>query len=345
MSKVLYVGVDVAKKSLAAAVWGASGGTPLESVTNDAAGFEALARQVEAVRQSEQAEQVHLIVEPTAGYELRLIYDAHERGWQVSVVHPLTVRDWMKGLGQRAKTDRIDALLLARYGVERQPRCWQPLSEVIIGLESLLSRKNDLEQLLRQERNRLEIAVIRPTTAAGVLDNIRTVIAALEAGQAEIEQALEQLLKQHPELEAQAERLDELPGVGEKIVLPLLVKLQEWQSMTDGQGNGKGLTALVGLDPQTHESGSSVRKRATISRKGDPNLRRLLFMGALGAIRGDNPLRQFYQRLVGRGKPKMVALIACAHKILLWAWAIFRTGEQFDPKRHAKQGSVLPQAA
>jgi chromosome segregation ATPase len=80
------------------------------------------------------------------------------------------------------------------------------LSEVIIGLESLLSRKNDLEQLLRQERNRLEIAVIRPTTAAGVLDNIRTVIAALEAGQAEIEQAIEQLLNQHPELEEQAER-------------------------------------------------------------------------------------------------------------------------------------------
>jgi transposase len=345
MLKVLYVGVDVAKKSLAVAVWGASGGTTLEVVANEPAGFEALARQVEAARQREQAEAVHLIIEPTAGYELRLVYDVYGRGWQVSIVHPLTVRDWMKGLGQRAKTDRIDALLLARYGVERQPRCWQPLPEVIIGLESLLSRKNDLEHLLRQERNRLEIATIRPTTAAAVLHNIQMVIAALEVGQAEVEQALEQLLNQQPELEEQAERLDELPGVGEKIVLPLLVKLQQWQSMTDGQGNGKGLTALVGLDPQTCESGSSVRKRATISRKGDPNLRRLLFMGALGAIRGDNPLRQFYRSLVGRGKPKMVALIACAHKILLWAWAIFRSGEHFDPARHAKQPSALPQTA
>lgn len=345
MSKVLYVGVDVAKRSLAAAVWGGSGGTILEVVVNEPTGFEALARQVEAARQGEQAEVVHLIIEPTAGYELRLIYEAHGRGWRVSIVHPLTVRDWMKGLGQRAKTDRIDALLLARYGAERQPRCWQPLPEVISALESLLSRRNDLEQLLRQERNRLEIAAIRPTTAAAVLNNIQTVIATLEAGLAEIEQAIEQLLKQHRELDEPAERLDELPGVGHKIVLPLLVKLQQWHSMTEGQGSGKGLTALVGLDPQTYESGSSVRKRATISRKGDPKLRRLLFMGALGAIRGDNPLRQFYRSLVGRGKPKMVALIACAHKILLWAWAIFRSGEHFDPARHAKQLSALPQTA
>jgi transposase len=321
------------------------GGTTLEAVANDTVGFEVLAGQVETARRSEQAQQVQLIIEPTAGYELRLVYDAYGRGWQISIVHPLTVRDWMKGLGQRAKTDRIDALLLARYGAERQPRCWQPLPEVITGLESLLSRKNDLEQLLRQERNRLEIAAIRPTTAVTVLNNIETVIAALEAGLTEIEQAIEELLKQHPELDEPVERLDELPGVGDKIVLPLLVKLQQWQSMTGGQGSGKGLTALVGLDPQTYESGSSVRKRATISRKGDPNLRRLLFMGALGAIRGDNPLRQFYRSLVGRGKPKMVALIACAHKILLWAWAIFRSGEHFDPKRHAKQGSVLLQTA
>jgi transposase len=204
MGNKLYVGVDVAKVSLAGGIWVGQHGEAIGLVSNDETGFEQLAQQVEQAQQSYQAEQVHLIVEPTAGYELQLVQFAYQRGWWVSVVHPLTVRDWIKGLGQRAKTDRLDGRMLARYGAERQPRCWHPLPEMITALESLLSRKYDLEQMLRQERNRLEMAQVRPTTAVTVQVNLETMIASLESSLAEIEAAIEDLLNQHLELGEQA---------------------------------------------------------------------------------------------------------------------------------------------
>jgi transposase len=140
-------------------------------------------------------------------------------------------------------------------------------------------------------------------------------------------------LQRHAALAAAVRRLKTVPGVGAKTVVPLLVLLYRWQVLTNGQGSAKGLTAYVGLDPQPYESGTSVRKPATISRMGDRVLRRKLYMGALGGIRGQNPLRAFYQRLVGRGKQKRVALVAAERKLLVWAWKVFQTQTDFDPAK------------
>jgi hypothetical protein len=111
------------------------------------------------------------------------------------------------------------------------------------------------------------------------------------------------------------------------------VLLHRWATLTEGEGTEKGLAASIGLDPQTYQSGTSVHRRAVISRMGDQAVRRRLFMGALGGVRGNHQLRAFYQRLVGRGKPKMVALVAAARKLLTWAWAVFRRQTVFDPTR------------
>ena len=107
---------------------------------------------------------------------------------------------------------------------------------------------------------------------------------------------------------------------------------------------GKGLTAYVGLDPQLHQSGRTVQHQAAISRQGDPTLRQLLFMGALGGIRSrTSALRLFYDRLLAAGKPKMVALVAAARKILVWAWSVFRDGAPFDSQlAQARAKAPLP---
>ena len=96
------------------------------------------------------------------------------------------------------------------------------------------------------------------------------------------------------------------------------------------------MVADVDLDPQPHESGTSLRSPARISRQGDHLLRARLYMGALGAVRGDNPLHAFYQRLVDRGKPKKVALLAAARTLLAWAWAVFSSGQPFDATKAVK---------
>ncbi len=135
--------------------------------------------------------------------------------------------------------------------------------------------------------------------------------------------------------------LQGVPGIGPTNAPWLLVLLHRWRIRTAERGHAKGLVAYVGLDPRPFESGSSVRRRATISRMGAAQLRRRLFLSALGGTRGSNPLRQFYLRLVQRGKAKMVALIAAARKVLIWAWAVFRSGTPFDPTRLQRRTDML----
>ncbi len=200
----------------------------------------------------------------------------------------------------------------------------------------------DLEQALQKEPGahwaRLSEMAGRPGLAPQVEASFRQVIDALTKALAEIEQAIAELTKQHEPFQLQLARLLALPGVGPKVVLPLLVKLFQWYNLTSSKGDAAGLVAYIGLAPQHYESGRSVRRHPGISKMGDNEMRRLLYMGALGAgalwARGNNPLKPFYQRLVGRGKAKKVALVAAARKILVWAWTIFSRQIDWNPDFH-----------
>jgi transposase len=333
--KWLYVGSDVAKATVEAAVWGEAErqGVVLGELGNEAAGYEWLKEAVEQERQRRGADGVQLVVEPTGGYELGLVAFAREQGWLVSLPNPKVVRDYGKSIGQRAKTDRQDALLLARYGAERQPAVQMALPAAVEQLESLLQRQEELAKLLQAERNRLDNLRHRPRPVPAVVDSVQRVIDKLEEELTAIEQAIESLLQQQPELKQQAKRLLTVPGVGRKTVLPLLVFLHRWQCRTNGQGTAKGLTAYAGLDARPFESGSSVYRRPTISKMGDGSIRATLYMASLGGIRGHNPLRAFYQGLVSRGKAKRLALVAASRKMLTWAWAVFKQESTFDPAR------------
>ena len=335
----LAVGIDVAKAALVVALWdqAGSGGQVLGAFDNTDAGCQALAERLERERvaRGQDVGAIHITVEPTAGYEARLVYFAHRRGWRVSVVNPEHARDWARSLGQRAKTDELDALALARLTAERRLRLWTPPQAAVAELDSLLSRLGDLKQLIQQERNRLHSFSQRPTTSQRTLQSVRTILSAAEAELADIERAINDVLKRHPPMREHAQRLDDIPGVGKKTIPPLLLALLHFEHLTAGQGNAKQLTAFVGFDPVKHASGSSIHKPSFISKHGNPALRAALFMAALGAMRGKNPIRHFYDALIARGKRKMVALVACAHKILVWAWAIFKSGQPFDPSRFA----------
>ncbi len=327
----LAVGIDMAKATFTAARWAAGRGQGLGTYPNTPDGFAALADRLGKAQPHGTA--LHLVLEPTAGYELALAGFAYQQGWLVSLPNPKQVRDWARGIGRRAKSDTLDAVLLAQYGAERHPPTWRPLAAEISALESLLRRKDDIEQMIRQERNRQHALAGRPNVADAVTGTIDRVIAALDETLRAIEGAIDAHLRAHPTLHADAKRLRSVPGIGAKNVAHMLVLVHRWLTLTDGQGTEKGLAAYIGRDPQTYESGTSVHRRAVISRMGDQAIRHRLFMGALGGVRGDNPLRTFYQRLVGRGKPKMVALIAAARKLLTWAWAVFRRQTLFDATR------------
>ena len=339
MANHVYVGVDIAQAKFDAAVWQGSTGTALNSFSNTTAGFEQFVVRVQAVLPACDT-QIVLVLEPTGGYELGLVAFAYAHGWQVCLPNPKQVRDFAKSRGRRAKTDAQDALLLAQFGAEQQPEPQQELPAHIQELAELLHRREDLQQLKRSESNRLIGLQQRPRPAQAVIQSLERTIAALDAELAAIEQAIDDLIQRDPDLKREAKRLRSVPGVGEKNVLPILVLFYRWRARTAGRGTPKGLVAFAGLDPQPYDSGRSVHKRATISKMGDRSVRHYLYMGALGGVRGKNALRSFYNRLVSRGKAKRLALVAAAHKILIWAWAVFSQDVDFDPSRFPQEATA-----
>lgn len=328
------LGLDIAKRTLEAALWVDGHGVSLGAFDNTAVGFEAVRQAIGAQVGANRLTALSVVLEPSGGYELGVALWAHEQpGWQVSLPNPRHMRDWARGQGRRAKTDRQDALLLAHYGAQAQPRAWHPLPSEVAELEQLLRRRDEVEGLLRAERNRQQQVSARagqPGMPAAVGASVERVIRALEEDLAELGQQIADHLRTHPHLDHLRRQLLSVPGVGVRNVMPLLVLLFRWQVLTDGHGSAKGLVAYAGLDPQPYQSGTSVRRPATISRQGERRLRSRLYMGALGALRGHNPVRNFYDRLVGRGKAKKLALVAAARKILVWAWAVFHSDTPFD---------------
>ncbi|MEZ4737064.1 MAG: transposase [Caldilineaceae bacterium] len=293
MSVALIVGIDMAKKSFTAAYRVGEAGRDLGDFANEMAGYEALQSRLSHTCEEQGMTQIHLILEATGGYEAALLVYAYAQGWWVSMPNPAQVRNWAKGVGYRVKTDRIDARILAHYGVDRRPPLRPQLASEVTEMDSLLKRRLDLEQARQKEQTRLSELANRPGISPKVHESLQQVIDALSDTLAEIEAAIEELQQRHQPFAAEGQRLLPLPGVGPKVLWPLVVKLMQFHNLTSGQGDARGFVAFIGLDPQPHLSGSSVHKHPGISKMGDSELRRLLYMGALGAISGNNPLRTF----------------------------------------------------
>ena len=330
----LYVGVDIAKADFAAATVWQEQVKYLGKEKNTEAGCQVFTSRIAARQQACGAEQVHLLVEPTGGLEAELVASAYRCGWLVTVVNLTLIRKWAQGQGKRAKNDRQDAIMLAEYGADEHPAPQQALPEEVAELDSLLSRKADLEKLLQSERNRY--GRLQRHTAPAVRRSLEHVIAALEQELETIEAAIKQWQQAQPTIRQQLAFLRSAPGIGKTIGPLLLVQLYRFWARTNGRGTAKQFVAYLGLDPVPYESGSSVRRPATISRQGNAVLRSKLFFGALGGVSGKNQLNLFYKSLLARSKPKKVALIACARKAATWAWAVFAHNTYFDPALAAK---------
>ena len=178
----------------------------------------------------------------------------------------------------------------------------------------------------QRERRRYEQLEVRPDASTTVHAGLEHLLNTVEDELATPERAIAEQVVQHDKLRAGEERLRSVPGVGARIALPLLVACERFYALAGRDGDVNGMVAYVGLDPPPRETGVSVRRSALISRHGDRLLRARLYMGALGALRGHNPIHAFYQRLVARGKPKKVALVAAARKLLACACAVFISG-------------------
>ena len=253
-----------------------------------------------------------IVLEATGGYETALVAALAAATFPVVVANPRQVRDFAKATGQLAKTDRLDAQLIALVAerVHPDPR---PLPDAVLQqLDALITRRRQLLDMRTAEGNRLEHA------AAPIRREITRHIRWLQRRIAAVDRDLDDTIQRSPVWRAKEHLLRTAPGVGPVLSRTLLADLPEL-----GQLNRKQIAALVGVAPLARDSGTLRGKRVVWG--GRAPVRAVLYMGALVAARRNVVIRAFYRRLVAAGKPKKVALIACMRKLLTILNAMMRT--------------------
>jgi transposase len=292
MSEKIYFGVDVCKQSLAFC-----GAAMAGQVPNNAPGVRRLLARLPKGAQ--------LIIEASGGYERELVKGAQKSAVPLSVVNPRQVRDFAHGVGRLAKTDPIDAEMLARFGAEVNPPPDPVPCAAEVALQELLSARQQLVEqrtvLLQQQPQHLNSIVRRLDTARLKL---------LQRQIAQLELAIGSILEEQSALKQKVERLQQVKGVGFITAVTCVALCPELGSMTRGQ-----TAALIGVAPYDDDSGA--RKGWRHIAGGRSRLRRALYMASISAVRSNPILRRFYQQLRQRNKPPKVALVAVIRKLAI----------------------------
>ena len=308
-----YIGIDVSKDDLVVAREGVS-----ESGTypNNDHGHSQLIRDLAKDPGSESAPIDLIIVEATGGYEKRVVTALGSRGLPVVVVNPRQVRDFAKATGQLAKTDVIDAHVLADFGARVRPELRTLASEEQEELRDFLSRHEQLTQMLVAERSRLIQALGRGRQT--LRKKIKAHIKFLERELKLLDSDLDDTLKKSPIWKEDDDLLQSVPGIGKVTSLSLLGLLPELGTVSGGE-----IAKLAGIAPFNRDSGR-LRGRRHIS-GGRSRVRAVLYMATLVATRHNSVVRFWYQRLLAAGKPKKLALVACMRKLLVVLNAMMKT--------------------
>lgn len=305
----VYVGVDVSKATLDVA-FGTDG--ELVQVSNDEAGI------VELLAGLAKAEPALVVMEATGGYESLVAAALAEKGVPVAVVNPRQVRDFAKATGVLAKTDRLDARILARFAeaVRPQPRPL-PTAEAK-ELQDLLDRRRQLVDMLTMEKNRLAIAGT-PRMKQSITKHIGWLEEALRRANDDIDKAV----RASPAWLEHENLLRSVPGIGPVSARTLLAELPELGSLSR-----KEIAALVGVAPLNRDSGTMRGTRTCWG--GRAGIRQVLYMATLAAVRCNPRIKAKYRALRARGKKHKVALVACMRKLLTILTAMVRDGHRWS---------------
>ena len=315
---MMIIGIDVSKAKLDA-LWlkdTTTGANKTKIFANTAQGHAALVAWAQHQTQS-PPEALHFIMEATGVYNDALAHALYQAGAQVSVLNPAHVRDYAKSIGARTKTDKKDSGVLARYGATQQPRLWRPEPAEIRYLKALLSRYEAVNEDIQREKNRREKAEVSQMDE--VITSINTVLEHMIKEKKRLERLINQHIDQHPGLKQDREFLESIPGIGPVVSRYMLSVLRSREFASGPQS-----AAFLGLVPVHHESGSSVRGRARLSKTGNATVRAKLYMAAIVAIQHNPDIKKQYERLLKNGKTKMSALGAAMRKLVQICFGVLK---------------------
>jgi transposase len=305
----LVVGIDVAKAELVLAL-GSTG--DVRTVPNAEAAVQTLSTELAALTPA------LVVLEATGGYEMLCVAALAAAHLPVVVVNPRQVRDFAKATGQLAKTDRIDARVLALFGERVQPEVRSLPNAATQDLEALLTRRRQLVEMRQAEQNRLGLATGR--NQRRVKESLKKHIAYLARELRATETDLGTLIRESPVWRERDELLQSVPGIGPIVAQTLVAELPELGTL-----NRRAIAKLVGVAPLNRDSGTWRGARTIYG--GRASVRAALYMAALVATKRNALIRAFYERLLAAGKPKKVALVACLRKLLTILNHIVRTGQ------------------
>ena len=305
----IYVGIDISKETLDVALR-PSERTWQVSYTKDGVG--------ELVKELGSLEPELVVLEATGGFEILLVSTMVEEGLPVVVVNPRQVRDFARATGTLAKTDILDAQVLALFADRVRPTIRPLADDALRELRALTARRRQLLEMITQEKNRLRMA--SPRVQSQLKEHIKWLKQRLK----ELDKDLANFIGSSPLWQAKEDLLRSTPGVGPVLSSTLLADLPEL-----GILNRREIAALVGVAPMNRDSGTLRGKRTVWG--GRAQVRTTLFMATLASTRFNPVIRTFYQHLCSAGKPKKVALTACMRKLLTILNAMLRHNDHWDP--------------
>lgn len=307
MATSRYVGIDVSKDKLDVAVLGEKQAKQFGNTKDGIA---------KVVNEMVNLQPEFIVVEATGGYQRMVVEALFHAGLCVAVVNPVRVRQFARASGLLAKTDKLDAFVLAEFGKTMQPRRYEGTTEAEKQLSALLVRRKQLEEMLKAEQNRLR------TVSPSVRSSVERLIAILKEEKKKLDEQIQEFLKQQKGWQEQTQILSSAPGVGPVTTATLLAELPEL-----GKMDRKKIAALVGVAPMNSDSGKKRGYRKT--KGGRADVRSVLYMSTLVATRHNPLIQSQYQQMLKRGKLKKVALTACMRKFLTILNAMLRDQQPF----------------
>ena len=314
----IALGLDVSKRTVDACLLFEDGRRLTLKIVNDHHGFEELMTWLH----SHDKQQLHVCLEPTAKYSVPLAFALHNAGFRVSQVHSYAVKHHRRSKKFRSKTDRIDAFLLADYCLKENPQIWSPAPEAQRNLRELQHRLANIDELIRQEENRLEAGNESPF----VLEDIKESLGRLLVRRRLLERAAKDVIQNNERLAPSFAILKSIIGIGDESAIRMLALIR-----FDEFSHGRQIGRFAGLEPEMYDSGTSVHAPAHISRKGNSELRAALYFPAIVAIQHNPQMRAFAERLRARNKPSKVIICAVMRKLLVLSAALLRKQELYDP--------------
>ena len=324
-----YLGIDVSKATLDTVLLREGHSPEASQFTNNAQGFTHLGHFLKKRR----AQPLHACLEATGSYGDELAQFLHQAGYTVSVVNPARIKAYADSRLSRNKTDAGDATLIADFCRTQQPPPWTPPSPEQRELQALVRQWENLSAIRQQEVNRRQAGVPSQT----VLQTLDAHIAFLDQQLAELLQHIHDHVDRHPQLRKQRDLLTSIPGIGDWTAFRLLAEIPDIHAFD----SAPQLAAFAGLTPRQRTSGSSVRGKSRLSKRGSARLRSALYFPALVAQRYNPILCVFAERLRAAGKPKMAVLAAVMRKLLHLVYGILTSGQPFDPDFLTKKAAMI----